>query len=212
MKNTKYYILVFFLLGVFSISAQKNTKTTIRGTVMDSIGRPVINASIFVDDLKTDTKTNSKGDFKLKLKSKPQKIMILSSTYGVKEVTYNGQSDMDIIYVKDSMNIKLALNQPVKKKKSNRIKAPMMFNTIYDYLRARVSGVQVSSDNRVVIRGVTSFNSSTDPLFIVNGSPVSNIIDIDPNQVKSVTVIKDSKAAEYGVRGANGVILITLIK
>ena len=88
----------------------------------------------------------------------------------------------------------------------------MMFNTIYDYLRARVSGVQVSSDNRVVIRGVTSFNSSTDPLFIVNGSPVSNIIDIDPNQVKSVTVIKDSKAAEYGVRGANGVILITLIK
>lgn len=212
IKKILSYILVVTFFSVSFVNAQKNTKTIIKGKVMDSIGRPIVNASVFVDDKKTDIKTNAEGDFKLKLKTTPLKLMFLSSVYGVKEVLYDGEKDLEVIYVKDSMNINLALNQPVKKKKRKKEKAPMMFNTVYDYFRARVSGVQVSSDNRVVIRGITSFNSSTDPLFVVNGSPVSNIIDIDPNQIKSVTIIKDSKAAEYGVRGANGVIIINLMK
>ncbi len=212
IKKILSYILVVTFFSVSFVNAQKNTKTIIKGKVMDSIGRPIVNASVFVDNKKMDIKTNAEGDFKLKLKSTPLKLMFLSPVYGVKEVAYNGEKDIKVIYVRDSMNINLALNQPIKKKKRKKEKAPMMFNTVYDYFRARVSGVQVSADNRVVIRGITSFNSSTDPLFVVNGSPVSNIIDIDPNQIKSVTIIKDSKAAEYGVRGANGVIIINLMK
>ena len=211
-KKLLSYVIVGVLFSVSIGNAQKSSKTVIKGKVMDSIGRPVVNASVFIDDKKMDVKTDDKGSFKLKLKKAPLKLMFLSSVYGVKEVAYNGEKDLEVIYVKDSININLALNQPVQKKKRKKERAPMMFNTVYDYFRARVSGVQVSADNRVVIRGITSFNSSTDPLFIVNGSPVSNIIDIDPNQIKSVTIIKDSKAAEYGVRGANGVIIINLMK
>ncbi|ULC58509.1 TonB-dependent receptor plug domain-containing protein [Flaviramulus sp. BrNp1-15] len=210
MKRITSYLLIFICFCFSVINAQKNSKVIIKGTAIDSIGRPVVNASILVDDIENNSKTNRKGLFKLKLDYKPEKLKFISSVYGYKELEYNGEKDLNVIFVSDSANIDLI--SIMNRKKVKNIKSQMVYNTVYDYFRARVSGVQVSGDNRVVIRGITSFNSSTDPLFIVNGSPVSNIIDIDPNQIKSVTIIKDSKAAEYGVRGANGVILITLIK
>ncbi|MBO6083208.1 MAG: TonB-dependent receptor plug domain-containing protein [Bacteroidales bacterium] len=91
-----------------------------------------------------------------------------------------------------------------------------VYNTIYDYLEGRVPGVQViktgSMSARVVVRGVSTINSSSDPLFIVDGSPVMDISTINPRDVKSVDVLKDASTSVYGVRGANGVIIITLKK
>ncbi len=214
LRYFKIYNSVFFVFVILGLGAQNKFKTIIKGNVMDSIGRPVINASIFADDITTKIKTDSKGEFKLKLKSKPTKLTFLSSSYGLKEVSYKGEKEIQVIYVRDSLNIKLALNSPIKKRarRYKKDEVSIVFNTIYDYLRARVSGVQVRGDNKVIVRGIGTFNSSTDPLFIVNGAPVINIIDINPNQIESVTVLKDSKAADYGFRGANGVIIITLIK
>ena len=62
------------------------------------------------------------------------------------------------------------------------------------------------------IRGANSFYGSTEPLFVVDGSVVDRIDDINPREVKSIEVLKDGGAAIYGSRGANGVILITLKK
>lgn len=83
------------------------------------------------------------------------------------------------------------------------------YSNMYDYLRGRVPGVQVSSDNRILIRGVSSINLSTDPLIILDGAEISDLSVINPNDVESVTVLKDGSASIYGVRGANGVIIIT---
>ncbi len=83
------------------------------------------------------------------------------------------------------------------------------YRDIYEMIRGKCPGVQVLG-NRILIRGVNSINSSTDPLFVVDGSPVNSIDNINPNDVKSISVLKDSAAAIYGSRGANGVILITL--
>ena len=86
------------------------------------------------------------------------------------------------------------------------------YNTIYDYLEGRVPGVQVvktgTASATIHIRGVNSINSSTEPLFVVDGVTVNDISNINPHDVKSVTVLKDASAAIYGVRGANGVIVI----
>jgi TonB-dependent SusC/RagA subfamily outer membrane receptor len=79
-------------------------------------------------------------------------------------------------------------------------------------IRSKVPGVRVESNNKIIIRGETSLQGSVEPLLIVNGSPVSTIDNISPDFVKSISVLKGPEAAIYGVRGANGVIIITLVK
>ena len=91
-----------------------------------------------------------------------------------------------------------------------------VYNTIYDYLEGRVPGVQViktgSLSAKVIVRGLSTINSGSDPLFIVDGAPVMDISTINPRDVKSVDVLKDASTSIYGNRGANGVIVITLKK
>jgi TonB-dependent SusC/RagA subfamily outer membrane receptor len=86
-------------------------------------------------------------------------------------------------------------------------------------LQGQVSGVSIGNDNSpggasmVRIRGIGSINANS-PLYIVDGVPLSgNINSINPNDIASVTVLKDpAQTAMYGVRGANGVIVISTIK
>lgn len=86
----------------------------------------------------------------------------------------------------------------------------MPYRDIYELIQGKCAGVVVQG-NKVTIRGTSSINSSTEPLFIVNGAPQSSIEWINPNDVKSIDVLKDAgSAAIYGSRGANGVIIINL--
>lgn len=86
------------------------------------------------------------------------------------------------------------------------------FNNMYDYLRSKVAGIEVRSDNSIIIRGVTTLNSSTAPLILVDGVEVYDLSTLDPHDVYSVDVIKDASASIYGFKGANGVISITTKK
>lgn len=85
------------------------------------------------------------------------------------------------------------------------------YDNIYEYLQGRVPGVQVlpGEPPRVIVRGLGTISSATDPLFIVDGVEVQDLSYLNPNDVDSVEVIKDGTSAIYGVRGANGVILVT---
>ena len=83
------------------------------------------------------------------------------------------------------------------------------YSSIYDYLRGRVPGVMVSTDNRIIIRGVGTNTDQTDPLILVDGVATTDISGINPMDVESVDVIKDGSSSIYGMQGANGVILIT---
>lgn len=87
--------------------------------------------------------------------------------------------------------------------------ATSIYSDMTDYLRGRVAGLEVSPDGSMHIRGINSINSPTDPLIILDGSPIDNINSVNPHDVKSVDVLKDASASIYGARGANGVILIT---
>jgi len=84
------------------------------------------------------------------------------------------------------------------------------YATIYDYLRGRVPGVDVASDNSITIRGINSINGPTDPLILVDDVETDDISGINPRDVANISVLKDSSASIYGARGGNGVILITL--
>lgn len=90
------------------------------------------------------------------------------------------------------------------------------YTNIYQYLQGRVPGLMVlksGSGYTIRIRGLTnSFNGNSEPLIVLNGTPLSSADDIqyiDPSNVKSIDVLKDAASASiYGVRAANGVILI----
>ena len=90
-------------------------------------------------------------------------------------------------------------------------KNPTPYRTIYEMIQGQCPGVEVEG-TKVRIRGVSSINSPTDPLFVVDGIIQNGGVDyISPNDVKSITVLKDAAScAIYGSQGANGVILIDL--
>ena len=90
------------------------------------------------------------------------------------------------------------------------------YATIYDYLKGRVPGLDISGDTgpggspTIRIRGTRSINGPDDPLILVDGFERRDISDLSPSLIESVEVLKDvSVTASYGSRGANGVILIT---
>ena len=82
------------------------------------------------------------------------------------------------------------------------------YSNMYDYLRGRVPGVQVTSDNRIIIRGIGTNSDNFDPLILVDGVEMTDLSTLDPQYVESVDVIKDGSSAIYGMQGANGVIII----
>jgi TonB-dependent SusC/RagA subfamily outer membrane receptor len=82
------------------------------------------------------------------------------------------------------------------------------YNNIYEFLQGKVPGVQVVGES-IRIRGINSINSGTDPLILVDGIEMQDISFLNPYDVAHIEVLKDASASIYGVRGSNGVILIT---
>lgn len=80
------------------------------------------------------------------------------------------------------------------------------YTNIYDYLRGRVPGVEIVGTS-IRIRGIST-TGNTDALIILDGMEVSDISDINPMDIKSVEVLKDAASTIYGMRGANGVVII----
>ena len=87
-------------------------------------------------------------------------------------------------------------------------KQAITYTDMYDYLRGRVPGVTVTSSNSIIIRGISS-NNQTEPLILVDGVEIDDLSTVDPNMVDTVEVLKDGSSSIYGIRGGNGVILIT---
>lgn len=86
----------------------------------------------------------------------------------------------------------------------------MIYNSMTDYLKGRVAGLDVTPDGKILIRGVSSINGPNEALIVVDGSIVSDVNVYRPNEVEKVEVLKDASSSIYGSRGANGVVLITL--
>ena len=83
------------------------------------------------------------------------------------------------------------------------------YRNFQDYLQSHVAGIEISASGGIIIRGLSTVNGSSDPLILMDGMEVQDLDSINPNDIHSVDVIKDGGTAAYGLRGANGVILIT---
>lgn len=223
----KVKLLLGIVLSLFvfqGVKAQESDIQTLIGNVKDADKNPVVGAYVFLDTVKTDVVTNGRGYFQINVPKKIKKIYIVSEEYGILGADYSGEKTLNFMYLINNKNaaierelIDMGYGNVLKKNVAYSVskldleneKGNAAFSTIFEMIKSRVPGVRVTG-NRVIIRGVKTLNSGTDPLFVVDGSVVSDISFIPPNEVKSINVLKDASASIYGARGANGVILITL--
>jgi TonB-dependent SusC/RagA subfamily outer membrane receptor len=234
MKTKLFSLFLLTVLCINNAYAQKNNKKiTLEGSVVDITNRPVVNAIIMIDNQKTSSTTDAKGNFKVRVKHNAGKIEIFTFGNGIYEETINGRTRIDFILntqvTQKEVNKKRSDNEEeinvgygtVKQKNSTYqiskidtvYKKYAMYNSIYDLIRGELAGegVKVDPGNNILIEGLNTLMGPTSPLLVVDGIIVSSIDYISPQMVKSIVVLKGSSASIYGSRGSNGVILITLI-
>jgi len=182
-----------------------------------------------LDGEKTDYLTDRNGFYKIKVSKENTKIGVFTSpnamivealdgrsvinfkfTGSVPE-QYNGKNDIENEVVDAGYRNakKKSLTSPVGEIKGNKSKYAS-YNNIYDMIRGEVPGVIVNGTS-IMIRSTTTVNGNTEPMFVVDGVPVNTIDNIQPIDVRSISILKGSSAAIYGSRGSNGVIIINLL-
>ena len=229
----KIRIIICLIIAAFSFSSgysqKPGKKITISGYVLDGTRTPISGAIVMIDGKSTDKYTDEKGFYQIKVKSGSVRIGILTVANGFVEETIDGRTSINFELRGSVMNQPDMAVKPgdeainvgygtVKKKDMttnvNKIDASnpkyASYRNIYEMIKGEVPGVQVTGTS-IKIQGVSSMNSGTEPLFVVDGVVVSSISDIQPAIVKSIEILKGSSASIYGSRGANGVILINLI-
>ena len=221
-KSIKMALIGAFLLMVGTISAQ-----TVKVTVTDETGEPVIGASVLEQGSQNGGITDIDGIFNITLKGS-KKIVISYIGMKTQTVDGSGKTAIDVVLKDDATGLEEVVvigYGSVRKKDitgsvatvgSDAIAAVPVANAS-EALTGKLAGVQVTTtegspdaDVKIRVRGGGSITQSNEPLYIVDGFPVESISDIAPSDIEDITVLKDaSSTAIYGSRGANGVILVT---
>jgi TonB-dependent SusC/RagA subfamily outer membrane receptor len=199
--------LIFALLIVTSFG---HAQTTVSGKVLNHKNKPVSGAVLYLDTIATTVITNKSGGYSLIVPDSIKNIKVYSKKLGWLSSAYAKESTMDFMYL-DTAPADQSLTPP-NGLNPDKDKTTVSFRTIYDMMRGRIAGVVVQQDNTIIVRGINSIRNNSEPLFIVDGNFVQSIDFVVPNQVLSITVLKDAEASIYGSRGASGVIVIKLKK
>ena len=199
----------------------------IKGTIVDSkTGEPVIGASVKVKGTKLAAVTDLNGEFELNTHAN---ATLQISYVGFKETEVKASNGMKISLEEDTESLEevVVVGYGTQKKESltgamANIKGEKLKDitsaTVENMLNGKVSGVYVApgsgrpgSTGAIIIRGQTSINGATSPLWVVDGVIVGNSAgDLNPDDIETMTVLKDAAStAIYGSEGANGVVVVT---
>ena len=231
MKKIRIFFAAMVMLALSVAASAQNI--TVKGTVKDTAGEGIVGANIILKGNRTVyTMTDLNGAFSLSVPSNGV-LEVLCMGYQGQEVSVNGRANLEIVLLDDSqlLDETIVVAYGTATKSSFTGSAAMVDSeTISKKLSSKVTsalagttpGVQIISSSgdptdgapTIRIRGIGSMSSSSSPLIIVDGVPYEGAIsDINPNDVESMSVLKDASAsAIYGHRGANGVIIITTKK
>jgi TonB-linked SusC/RagA family outer membrane protein len=221
IKRLAFTILLGILL---SLPAYAQSTNKISGVIHDASGNPVIGASVIMKDKKTGVITDIDGKFTIDA-ANGTKLVISYIGYQTKELTVGKDNFKQIILAEDIEQLdelvvvgygtqkKATLTGAVSAVTNKEITTTKNEN-VMNMLTGKVPGVRVvqksaepgSFNNSFDIRGLGN------PLVIIDGIPRDNFTRMDPNEIESISVLKDASAAIYGVRAANGVVLITTKK
>ena len=225
IKNVRFALVAMLLFFCAAVEAQ-----TVKGNVKDSMGEPVMGATVMEKGTKNGVVTDFDGNFTIKMQSTSHDLQI--SYVGMKpaNVKVGGKSEVIVVMEDDAttLNEVVAIGYGSKARKdltgsvgsiSGAKLAAVPVASAAEALAGKIAGVQVTTvdgqpgaDINIRIRGGSAISSSQDskPLFIVDGFQADNINDIPPTDIASIDVLKDaSLTAIYGARGGNGVVVVT---
>ncbi len=225
MKRRLTMILACLFLSIGMALAQSR----LTGVVTSAEdGEPVVGASVKAVGLNAGTVTNADGEFTINV---PVGTELQITYLGMVPKTVKAASNMRIVLESDSHTLegvvvtgygsarKLGTIAGSVSSVSGDALSLRPAASVSDALQGQVAGLQVftssgepSAVSSMTIRGVTSINAETEPLYILDGSEISSntFVSLNPNDIESVTVLKDaSSTAIYGSRAANGVVIVT---
>lgn len=199
---------------------------TLKGTINDAAG-PVIGATVMVKGSTNGTVTDFDGNFVLSNVKKGDVILISYIGYTTQEIKYTGQNALNVKLVEDSQALdevivvgygtqkKVNMTGSVAQVDSKMLESRPITN-ISSGLQGLMPGVTITSGegrpgggNTIRVRGVGTLNNAN-PYILVDGVETGTMDSVDPNDIESISVLKDAaSAAIYGSKASNGVILIT---
>ncbi|MBQ51596.1 MAG: SusC/RagA family protein, partial [Leeuwenhoekiella sp.] len=217
--------LILFGLLTSGLFSQTGTDVRVTGTVTDMSGMPLPGVNVIVKGTSTGTSTDFDGLFNLDV---PSSSTLVFSFLGfqTQEIAVNGTADLNVQLVEDTSTLDEVVvvgYGTQKKKEITGAVSVVGSETIEEQnpvrveqaLQGRVAGVNISSNSgspgsasTISIRGIST-NGDNRPLILVDGAVIEDLSVINPNDIESINVLKDATAGIYGVRAANGVILIT---
>lgn len=229
--------LLFCCIGVAALTAQR----TVSGKVTDSAtDEPLIGATVLVKGSRSGTVTDLNGMYSLSVSTNNDLLVVSYTGYKSQEIIVGAARTLDIrleasaelinevVVVGYGTALKRELTGNVAKIKSSDI-ADMPVTSLDQTIQGKAAGVLVNAGSgklgqsiRVNVRGQSSVSASNQPLFVVDGIPITTdnlalsgggtnpLADINPQDIESIEILKDASAAAiFGARGANGVVLIT---
>ncbi len=216
------------------LEAKNQTRPTIKGVIKDkNTGEPIPFATIFIKENKLiGATTNENGSYSIQPENENQTLVVSYIGFKTEEVPIGNRGVIDVLLTSEATNLDevMVVAYGTAKKSTFTGSAAIVneesFNKrpiteITQALTATTPGVQIGTSNgqpgsepTIRIRGIGSFNAGNSPLIILDGMPYDNAFSsINPNDIESVTVLKDASSASlYGARGANGVLLINTKK
>ena len=215
----KLILLLTFVLFPFLGIAQDYV---VKGVVTAYNRYPLKEVVVKTKKSKISTTTNEKGEFQLKLDKKDQMIIEAEGfrKFSKKVDESNNDLKVNLIFLGREKNIEKAVGNGYINRKDltyavDNYEAEnndfIQFNNIYDLIRAKSTGVEIIQEGgrpQFQIRGVSSFQGSQAALLVVDGNIVQDLSFLSPFDVARFSVLKGAEASMYGVRGANGVIVI----
>ncbi|MCY4561030.1 MAG: TonB-dependent receptor [Flavobacteriaceae bacterium] len=224
----KYILTLSFLLTMSYALAQP---IPITGTVTSSEDNsPLPGATVIVEGTKNATTTDFDGKFQLNV-NKGDLLVVSFLSYSTTKVTVTDETEYNIVLQEDFNQLdEVVVVGYTEEKKSDISGAISVVKVdevaqeaspnILTALQGRVPGIQINSsgvpggnDSQIVIRGLTTVNSGSSPLWVIDGVQTINPSSLNPDEIESIQVLKDgASAAIYGTSAANGVIVVTTKK
>ena len=215
---------------VNNVDLPQAEKRTVRGVVKDRDGMPLPGVSVLVKGTSSGMATNVDGRFEIKVNDDPN-VMLVFSFIGMKsqEMKIGQATTLNVVLEPENKALEEVVvtgYQTISKERAtgsfDKVSVEVLnsrpSSDLSNMLQGVVAGMQ-STENEdgsvnFLIRGTSSLYANTEPLVVVDGFPIEGTFSsINPNDVESVTVLKDAAAASiWGARSANGVIVVTTKK
>jgi len=208
---------------------EKAVDNPVRGKVTDDKGEVLPGVNVTIKGSVRGTSTDASGNFTLANAEKGAVLVFSYIGYLSKEIAVGDKAIINVSLAEEAKSLNEVVVVGFGTQKKATVTGAIASISTKELLQSPVANISNSLVGRVPglfavqgsgepgndastlrIRGVSTFSGAADPLILVNGIEVNNYNNIDPNEIENITILKDASAtAIYGIRGANGVLIIT---